>query len=522
MFGETRELKQKGFRMKTRSVRSISAAVTMAGFLAVETIAAEPNKKSLQSQPLEPSVVASAEQLSKAFAMVAEHVRPAVVSVYSEKMVKLNQPEFPIPFGEDFFQQFFGGDLPNRRQRRPGQPREHEFQSPQKMPLRGMGSGMILDKEGRILTNFHVVDDVDEIKIQLADKSSYEAEIVSTDPPTDIAVIRIKGRVPENLPIVELGDSDALEVGHLVMAVGAPFGFVQTVTTGVLSAAGRSGIGINDYENFLQTDAAINPGNSGGPLVNMRGQVIGINSVIATHGPGQFAGVGFAIPINMVKTILPTLAKGGTVTRGMLGVVIQEVTSDLARQFKVNGPKGALISQVNSDSPAEKAGLKPGDVIIGYNGKDVEDTTHLRNMVAASAPGAAVKLDVMRGGQKERMAVTIGKLSPETTSLAGAPPRGETGKSGRLGLNLQTLTPDLAREFGYKNQKGAVITGVEPGTPASEAGLQEGDLIVEVNRQKITNAEEAQKALSQAKDENSALLLVKRENGSLFVVLPPK
>ena len=237
---------------------------------------------------------------------------------------------------------------------------------------------------------------------------------------------------------------------------------MQTVTTGVLSAEGRSGVGINDYENFLQTDAAINPGNSGGPLVNMQGQVVGINSVIATHGIGQFSGVGFAIPINMAKTILPTLVKGGTVTRGMLGVVIQEVTSELAEQFNAREAKGALVSQVNSDSPAEMAGLKPGDIIIGYNGKDVQDTTHLRNMVADTAPGANVKVDVMRGGKKETLGVTVEKLTSETATLAGAPPRGETGRSGQLGLNLQTLTPDL----------------------------------------------------------ESMLLLVKRENASLFVVLP--
>lgn len=505
--------------MKTnKKVQAIGIAVGLAGFLvagAFVLTASGPRQMSLKPGPLNPAVAAPAEQLGNAYAMVAAHVRPAVVSVYSEKMVKFHQPEFMFPFGDNFFRQFFGEQFPGQP-RQPGQPREREY----KIPQRGMGSGMIIDKEGRILTNFHVVRDVDEIKVQLADKRSFAAEIVSSDPPSDVAVIRIKGHVPSDLPTVELGNSDALEVGHLVMAIGAPFGYVQTVTTGVISAKGRSGIGINTYEDFLQTDAAINPGNSGGPLVNMRGQVVGINSAIATR-IGQFAGVGFAIPINMVKTILPTLMKGDKVTRGLLGVVIQEVTSDLAKQFGVTEEKGALVSQVNKGSPAEKAGIKPGDVIVRYDGKTVHDTTHLRNMVAVTAPGKDVKVDVIRDGKPQTFAVSVGKLTAETAGPAT--PFGEGGDTlKKLGMSVQTLTPDLARQFNDEGQKGAVITDVREGTPASLAGLQEGDLIVEADRQKVATAEDLQKALSQAKDKDTVLLLLKRKGASLFVVLQMK
>src|SRR4051812_8713012 len=351
---------------------------------------------------LDAKAVAPAEQLGKAFAAVASHVQPAVVSVYSEKVVKTPQGGGESP--EDMLRRFFGGDQsPSRSRRHPGGGSQMQ---------QGMGSGMIIDKKGRILTNYHVVNDVDEIKVQLADRRRFEAEVVGTDPASDIAVIRIKGEVPSDLPVAELGDSDQLEVGNLVMAIGSPFGFIQTVTTGVLSAKGRAGIGINTYEDFLQTDAAINPGNSGGPLVNMHGQVIGINSVIAS-GIGQFAGVGLAIPINMVKAVLPTLTSGGKIVRGFLGVGIQELTSDLAQQFGATSLNGALVSDVSKGGPAEQAGLKPGDIILRFDGKSIQDTAHLKNMVAATKPGTPVKIEVLREGKEQTITANVGKLAPE-------------------------------------------------------------------------------------------------------------
>ena len=495
----------------------LGVALFVAAGLAV-LIAAKSNESDLKAGPIDSSVATPAEQLGKAFAMVAAHVRPTVVSVYSEKMVKVQAPEFQNPFGDDFFRQFFGQQFPQGQQRpqRQPQPRPREYSVPQ----RGMGSGMIIDKQGHVLTNYHVVRDLDEIKVQLADKRTFEAEIVSTDPQTDVAVIRMKGSMPEDLPAVEFGDSDAIDVGNLVMAIGAPFGYAQTVTTGIISAKGRSGIGINAYEDFLQTDAAINPGNSGGPLVNMRGEVIGMNSAIATS-IGQFAGVGFAIPINMVKGILPTLLKGEKVTRGMLGVAIQEVTPELAKQFGLSEAKGALVSQVNPDSAAAKAGVKAGDVIVRYDGKEVQNSTSLRNMVAATAPGTEVKLGIIRSGKEETLTVRVGKLTQQMTAAATPEEQGG-GVLGKLGLSVQTLTPDLAKQFGAQGAEGAVITDVQEGSPASLAGLQPGDLVVEADRQKVASADDLEQALSKAKDKDTVLLLIKRKGASLFVVLHVK
>jgi serine protease Do len=328
-----------------------------------------------------------------------------------------------------------------------------------------------------------------------------------------VAVIKIKGRVPRDLPVASLGDSDTLKVGDWVLAIGAPFGLAQTVTAGIISAVGRANVGIADYEDFIQTDAAINPGNSGGPLVNMRGEVIGINTAIATPN-GQFAGVGFAIPVNMAKTMMPTLMKGESVTRGFLGVIIQDISDELADQFKLADAKGVLVAQVNKDSPAEKAGLKTGDVIIKYRGKSVADTRELRNAVAATAPGTKADLVVLRDGKEKTFTVTIGKLTPETMATAES---GTGSVLEKFGLTVQPLTSELADEFGYKNEKGVLITDVDPDSPAGTANLQRGDLILEANRQSVTTVNDLRDAL--AKSGDTALLLVKRKDASLFVVL---
>ena len=492
---------------------SVGMALGVALFVAfalIALVAAHPGGSDLKAGPIDPAAVAPAEQLGKAFAMVAAHVRPTVVSVFSEKMVKFQAPDFQSPFGNDFFRQFFGRQFPQNQPQPQLMPREYS------VPQSGLGSGMIIDKQGHVLTNYHVVSDVDEIKVQLADNRTFEAEVVSSDPQTDVAVIRMKGSVPDDLPAVEFGDSDAIEVGNLVMAIGAPFGFEQTVTTGIISAKGRSDVGINAYEDFLQTDAAINPGNSGGPLVNMRGQVIGMNSAIATT-TGRFQSVGFAIPINMVKGILPTLVKGEKVTRGMLGVLIQEVTPELAKQFGLSEAKGALVAQVNADSPAAKGGIEPGDVIVRYEGKDVENTAHLRNMVAATAPDTEVKVGIIRGGKEETVTLRVGKLTPQM--MTAATPSEEGGVLSKLGMTVQTLTPDLAKQFGIQGAHGAIITDVEQGGAASLAGLQQGDVIVEADRQKVASADDLQEALDKAKDKDTVLLLVRRKSASLFVVL---
>ena len=495
---------------KIKSIGRASGLALFAGVGLIVLVAAEksPPRALPKIGPIDAAVVAPAEQLGKAFTMVADHVKPAVVSVYSEKNITVTQPEFPSPFGDDFLRHFFGGQIPQA-------PRQREYHGHQ----RGMGSGMILDKDGHILTNYHVVQDVDDIKVQLSDRRRFEAVIVGTDPQTDVAIIKIKGQVPDDLPTVTLGDSDALQVGSLVLAVGAPFGLLQTVTSGIISATGRADVGLADYENFLQTDAAINPGNSGGPLVNMRGEVIGMNSAIATS-IGQFAGVGFAIPSNMIKVMLPKLIKGEKITRGQLGVMIQDLTADLAKQFGLSEPKGVLVGQVNKDSAAEKAGIKAGDVIIRYDSQEAASVRQVRNLVASTLPGTKVKIEIMRDGKEETLTATIGHQTAET--LTAASPEAGASELSKLGLTVQTLTPDLAKQLGVKVEKGVAITDVGEGRLASLAGLQNGDVIVEANRQPVASVDDLEQALAKVKNEDRVLLRVTRPAGSLFVVLQMK
>ena len=493
-------------------LQTIGIAIGLGLFVATGlfvTIAA--NKPAPQSTPasgpIPEAVIAPAEQLGKAFAAVAAHVKPAVVSVYSEKIVRLQSPGFQFPFGDDFFNQFFGEQF--QFPSVPGHPKEF------KIPQRGMGTGMLLDKQGHILTNYHVVRDVDEIKVQLSDKRTFAAKVVGADRKTDVAILVLQGSLPDDLPTVELGDSDALQDGNLVIAIGAPFGLTQTVTSGIISAKGRSDVGIADYEDFLQTDAPINPGNSGGPLINMRGEVIGMNSAIESS-VGQYSGVGFAIPVNMIKSMLPTLIKGGQITRGMLGVSIQNVTRELAEQFNLPDAKGALVSQVNKDSPAEKAGLRAGDVIVRFNGRGVGDTGQLRNLVAAAAPGSSARIVVMRNGKEHTFTVTIGKMAAEVVAPA-RPVRTAEDQLARLGLSVQTLTADLAEQFGATEDKGVLVTGVEQGSLASLSDLQPGDIIVEADRKPVSSVEELQSLLG--KDKEQILLLIKRKTGSVFLVV---
>jgi serine protease Do len=466
----------------------------------------------LKVGPITNSVIAPAQQLSDAFAMVAAHVRPAVVSVFSTKSINIQNDEGQNPFGDEFFHRFFGDQMPNMPQM-PNTPRQN------KGLQRGMGSGMILDEEGHILTNNHVVEDESALQVQLADERKFDAEVVSTDPKTDVAIIKIKGEVPKDLPTVQLGDSDALRPGDLVMAIGAPFGFQQTVTHGIISATGRSNVGIADFEDFLQTDAPIDPGNSGGPLVNMHGEVIGMNSAIATS-VGQFSGVGFAIPINMIKTMMPTLIKGGKITRGMLGVVIQNLSKDLADQFGLSNTNGALVSQVNKDSPADKAGIKAGDVIVKFNGKQITDTTQLRNMVAATSPDSKVTLELMRDGKPRTLEVTLGTLTGEAAATPAAQGGQAADQLAKLGLSVQNLTPDLANQLGISGEQGVVVTQVQEGSSASLADLQAGDLIVQCNREPVDNVDQLQSAMSKSKD--NTLLLIKRKDVSLYVTLSVK
>jgi len=467
--------------------------------------------------PVPDGNTAALRALGETFGEIAQRVGPSVVTVYSEKVMKLHRPDYGSPFEGDPFRRFFGdGDSP---QGRPRQPRDREYRFSQ----RGLGSGIIIDKEGHILTNYHVVQDVDEIDVILPDKRTFAAKIVGTDPKTDVAVIEIKDAVPHDLSAATLGDSENVHVGDWVVAIGAPFGYTQTVTHGIVSAKGRGDVDVgNNYEDFIQTDAAINPGNSGGPLVNLRGEVIGINTAIATS-VGQFSGVGFAIPINMARDVLPTLLKGGKVSRGFLGVIIQNVDEDLARKFGLSDNNGALVAQINKDSPAKTAGIKVGDIITRYDGKTVEDTRHLRNMVAATAPGTKADVTVFRNGKELTLKVTVGELSAEKSG-GEAESEGEAAKpSSDLGLTVEPLTPEKAGQYHLdESDKGVVVTDVDQDSSAAEAQLRPGDLIAEVDHAPVSSASEFHSAVGKAKDKDSILLLVKRGGASRFVIIKQK
>jgi len=421
----------------------------------------------------------------------------------ADTTLTFGQSEVPFPFGDDFLRHFFGNQAPQNPHHRLPQGEE-----------RGMGSGMILDRSGHILTNYHVVSDVDEINVQLADKRKFAATVVGSDRQTDVAVIKIKGKLPDDVAIVTLGDSDALQVGHLVEAIGAPFGLVQTVTTGIISATGRSDVGIADYEDFLQTDAAINPGNSGGPLVNMRGEVIGMNSAIATSS-GQFAGVGFAIPSSMIKAMLPKLIKGEKIARGQLGVLVQDVTQELAKQFGLPKTEGVLVSQVNKGSPAEKAGIQPGDVIVRYQGRETKTVRELRNMVAGTLPGTKASVVIVRGGKEQTLNVAVGAQTAE--KVGTTPSQANATALSKLGIHGESLTPSMAKDLGVEVSQGVAVTDVVEGSPASLAGLQKGDVIVEVDRRPVANVSDLEQGLAKAKGQ--LLMRLVRRGGSLFVVI---
>ncbi len=457
--------------------------------------------------PQEKQDIALLARTAEAFAAIVKRVKPAVVFIQVEKTIK-TKPTPVFPFSP--FKFFFGPSSPFGQQM--------PFpQFPQLAPRHykeiGQGSGFIISPNGYILTNNHVVAGADKITVKLSDGRVFKAKVIGRDPLSDVAVIKIKAK---HLPTIPLGDSDKLKVGEWVIAIGNPFGLSQTVTVGVVSAKGRSGIGLNDYEDFIQTDAAINPGNSGGPLINIYGQAVGMNTAIYSKS-GGFMGIGFAIPINMVKIIKDQLIKYGKVTRGWLGVVIQNVTEDLAQEFGLPEPEGALVSQVEKDSPAYRAGIKAGDVIIYYNGKKVKNISELRNMVALTKPGTWVKIIVMRNGHQKTLRVKIGELSSANTHFI---PRGVTHKLlNELGFNVQNLTPDLAEQFGYKIGQGVLISQVQAGSPADQAGLKPGDLIMEVNRHRVHNVRQFFRALALSAKTKRFLFMVRSGQFNRFVAI---
>jgi len=442
------------------------------------------------------SAVSSSEgNIPGSFSDLTDRVKPAVVNISTTKTFKgksmgnpFGRSPFNEYFGDDFFNRFFG-DVPQR-----------DFKQ------RSLGSGFIISNDGYIFTNNHVVENTDKILVKISDGKEYEAKIIGTDTKTDIALIKIK---PDNsLPTVEIGDSDAARVGEWVIAIGNPFGLEQTVTAGIISAKGRV-IGAGAYDNFIQTDASINPGNSGGPLFNMQGKVIGINTAIVAQGQG----IGFAIPINMAKNILADLKTKGKVTRGWLGISIQDISEDIAKNMNYKNKNGVLVSDVFKDDPADKAGIKVGDIITEINGKSIKDTHDLLLTTAALHVGEKAIIKALRDGKEISFQVLVAERKDK-------PEIALTKKSGAyFGINVQEITKDLAKQLGIPHDAGVIVTDVEEGSPADDVGIQPRDIIVQVNKIKITSLKQFSMEMSKAAEKKSVILLIKRGNSNFFVGL---
>ncbi|RME93220.1 MAG: DegQ family serine endoprotease [Verrucomicrobia bacterium] len=436
-------------------------------------------------------------------APVVQRVAPSVVNIYTTKRIR-ESADIPSIFMDPFFRDFFG--LPFNQI-----PRERREQA--------LGSGVIVSKDGYILTNNHVVENAEEIKVALADeKTVFDAEIVGTDPRTDIAVIKVEAR---DLPAITITDSDQLQVGDFVLAIGNPFGVGQTVTSGIVSAKGRGGMGIVDYEDFIQTDASINPGNSGGALVDIKGRLVGINTAIISR-TGADNGIGFAVPINLARYVMERLIEDGKVVRGYLGVYIQDVSPELAKQFDLPENRGALVSEVTSDSPAEDAGLEVGDVIVEFNGKPVEDSRHLRLSVAQTKPGTKVTLKVLRDGKEKTLTARLGELDEEGMARAdeGGIRRYGSGSDLLDGIQVADLDPRWRRQFGIPNsiREGALVVDLDPNCYAAQDGLRPGDVILSINRQPVRDADDAIR-LSRQIEGDSVLLRVWSRGGVRFLVV---
>jgi serine protease Do len=437
---------------------------------------------------------------SVVIADIAERSVASVVNISSEKVIKMQGTQGGPFFNDPFFRHFFG-----RQFRVPGQPREQREKS--------LGSGVIISKDGLVLTNNHVVEKADRIRVTLSDGSEHEAEVVGTDPDTDIGVLRLKGELRDLQPL-ELGDSNDLRLGDVVLAIGNPFGVGQTVTMGIVSAKGRANVGIVDYEDFIQTDAAINPGNSGGALIDTSGKLVGINTAIISRS-GGYQGIGFAIPSNMAGSIMKSLLDYGKVVRGWLGVVIQDVDTDLAEALSLPNTQGVLISDVNEGSPAEKGGLERGDVVVRVNGETVDSTGRLRNLVAVAGADAKVKIEILRGGQQKTLEVELG-ARPEDGSEEAEIDEDE-GALG--GLTLGTLNQTNRQKYRIDDSvgSGVVVTEISRGSPAARAGFRPGDVIREMNRKPVTTPSEFTSRYKNAK--GSVAILIQRGRNTLFLAL---
>jgi len=488
--------------VQKKSLKSILLALLMIGaFLGLGygmSTALKPSDSSAESA----STLSQMPMVPANFSDLAEKVRPGVVNIRVVKKVK------NVGFG---FRHFSGNPLGEKNPFEDFFGPFHEGNPPGRFEQRGVGSGFVMNREGYILTNNHVIDEADQIKVKLPNGKEYEGKVVGRDPKTDLALVKINGA--SDLHPLTLGNSDDLKVGSWVVAVGSPFGLEQTVTAGIVSSKGRI-IGSGPYDNFIQTDAAINPGNSGGPLLNMKGEVIGINTAIIASGQG----IGFAIPVNMAKEVASQLQEKGHVTRGWLGVGIQEVTPELAKSFGLKESKGALVAQVFSGSPAEKAGVEQGDIILQFDGKEVSDSKDLPRIVASTPVGKEVTVKVSRNGNVMDRQVKTGEMEEKEKAAVSKAP--SSHKS--LGITVQNLTPEIAKGLGLKKETGVVVTGVEPGSPSAKAGIQTGDVIREVNRKPVKDTEDFVQKVEKAKEQENVLLLVQRGQNSLFAAVTPK
>jgi serine protease Do len=449
------------------------------------------------SAPPEPVVV---NGVRTSYADIVEKVAPAVVKITSEHKEKaqaMQMPEIPFPFG---------GNTPQRR-------------GPSIQ--RGLGSGAIVSADGTILTNNHVIEGAEKVQVELTDKRSFEAKVIGADKLSDLAVLKVDAK---DLPYINFGDSDHVRIGDVVLAIGNPLGIGQTVTAGIISAKGRrTGLSDGSFEDFLQTDAPINEGNSGGPLINVSGELIGINSQILSRSGGNI-GIGFSIPSNMAHSVMEQLLKDGKVHRGQMGVVVQNVTAELAESFGLKSLEGVVVSQVKSGSAADKAGIKSGDVILSLNGEKIEDSNILRNKIAATPPGTEVTLHIQRDSGEQDVKFTLSEASDDQVLPGNGPSSGdnekESGESGgKLGITVEPLTSESAKKLGLPaDTKGLLVSDVDADGPAAEAGMRQGDVVLSVNRQEVQSVEEMKAALN--KSSGRALLLVSRRGQAIFVTVP--
>ncbi len=481
---------------------SLTTALAVTGFLGVH--AATVNRA--DNPPATVKVTSQAPSHS-GYSKVIKEVLPAVVNISSTKVVKADRnAESP----DDFFRQFFGDGGGNSN----GRPGRRQFSVPQDQREKGLGSGVIVSPEGYILTNNHVVDGASDVLVTLHDKREMKARVVGTDPKTDIAVLKIEG---SNFPTLTLADSSKAEIGDVVLAVGDPFGVGQTVTQGIISATGRSGLGIEEVEDFIQTDASINPGNSGGALVDDQGHLIGINTAIVGNSGGN-VGIGFAVPINMAKNDMDQILAHGKVVRAYMGIMLQDVTPAIARAFHTN-VAGGLVGDISPNSPASRSDLKKGDIIVELNGQPIESGNQLRLKVGAMEPGATINLKVLRDGKPVQVSMKLAEF-PSDQERASLNSKESSEGAALQGVSVESLTPEIASELKLSPQtKGVVVDSVSQSSPAAEAGLRQGDVIQEVNRRPVTTASDFRQAMSSASKDGSILLLVNHGGNTMYVAI---